>query len=130
MAERADPLPVVEPDQTYATVTARISDITLGRPSTAWWLGFMLSLAGVGLLLIAIGYLFYAGVGIWGVNTTVVWGYAIASYVWWIGIGNAGTLISAMLYLTRQDWRTSINRFAEAMTLFAAAIAGLYPILH
>ena len=60
------------------------------------------------------------GIGIWGVNTTVVWGFAIANYVWWIGIGNAGTLISAMLLLMRQKWRAAINRFAEAMTLFAA----------
>ncbi|MEW5422533.1 polysulfide reductase NrfD [Amorphus sp. 3PC139-8] len=78
----------------------------------------------------AILHLFIAGVGIWGVNTSVVWGLALTNYVWWIGIGNAGTLISSMLYLTRQDWRSSINRFAEAMTLFAALIAGLFPILH
>ena len=70
------------------------------------------------------------GIGIWGINTTVVWGFAIANYVWWIGIGNAGTLISSLLLLTRQTWRASINRFAEAMTLFAVAIAGLFPIIH
>ena len=74
--------------------------------------------------------LFTRGVGIWGVNTSVVWGYAIANYVWWIGIGNAGTLISSLLLLTRQSWRASISRFAEAMTLFAVAIAGLFPIFH
>ena len=73
---------------------------------------------------------FARGIGIWGVNTTVVWGFAIADYVWWIGIGNAGTLISAMLLLMRQQWRASTNRFAEAMTLFAASIAGLFPIIH
>ena len=73
---------------------------------------------------------FTRGIGIWGVNTTVVWGFAIANYVWWIGIGNAGTLISAMLLLMRQKWRASTNRFAEAMTLFAAAIAGIFPIIH
>ena len=70
------------------------------------------------------------GTGIWGINSTIVWGVAIANYVWWIGIGNAGTLISAMLLLTRQQWRSSINRFAEAMTLFAVAIAGIMPIIH
>ena len=75
----------------------------------------------------AIVWLFYEGIGIWGINTTVVWGFAIANYVWWIGIGNAGTLISAMLLLTRQKWRASINRFAEAMTLFAVSIAGIMP---
>ena len=78
----------------------------------------------------SIGWLFYKGIGIWGVNSTVVWGVAIANYVWWIGIGNAGTLISSMLLLTRQQWRGSINRFAEAMTLFAVAIAGIMPIMH
>ncbi len=71
-----------------------------------------------------------SGIGIWGINSTIVWGVAIANYVWWIGIGNAGTLISAMLLLTRQPWRGSINRFAEAMTLFAVAIAGIMPIIH
>ena len=71
-----------------------------------------------------------SGIGIWGINSTIVWGVAIANYVWWIGIGNAGTLISAMLLLTRQPWRSSINRFAEAMTLFAVAIAGIMPIIH
>ena len=70
------------------------------------------------------------GVGVFGNNTTVVWGFPIANYVWWIGIGNAGTLISALLLLTRQPWRSSINRFAEAMTLFAASIAGVFPIFH
>ena len=73
--------------------------------------------------------LFTRGVGIWGINTSVVWGYAIANYVWWIGIGNAGTLISSLLLLTRQSWRASISRFAEAMTLFAVAIAGPVPDL-
>ena len=75
-------------------------------------------------------WLFINGIGIWGINSTVVWGFAIADYVWWIGIGNAGTLISSMLLLTRQKWRASTNRFAEAMTLFAATIAGLFPIMH
>nr|WP_282572221.1 quinol:electron acceptor oxidoreductase subunit ActD [Roseomonas acroporae] len=76
------------------------------------------------------GWLFVEGIGIWGVNTSVVWGFAIANYVWWIGIGNAGTFISAALLLLRQPWRAAINRFAEVMTLFAGAIAGLFPIMH
>ena len=74
--------------------------------------------------------LFYDGVGMWGINTTNVWGFAIANYVWWIGIGNAGTLISSLLLITRQAWRASINRFAEAMTLFSVSIAGIFPIIH
>lgn len=96
----------------------------------AWWIGFAISSALTAVFLVCITWLFIKGVGIWGVNTTVVWGYAIANYVWWIGIGNAGTLISSMLLLMRQGWRASTNRFAEAMTLFAATIAGLFPIMH
>jgi Ni/Fe-hydrogenase subunit HybB-like protein len=96
----------------------------------AWWVGFAASLTLTAGFLIAVFLVFWRGIGIWGVNTTVVWGFAIADYVWWIGIGNAGTLISAMLLLMRQKWRASTNRFAEAMTLFAASIAGLFPIIH
>jgi Ni/Fe-hydrogenase subunit HybB-like protein len=122
--------PILRPDQTYDSIGRHIGDIVL-RPATgAWWVGFGLSSLGVLLFVGAVVYLFSAGVGIWGINTSVVWGFDIINYVWWIGIGNAGTLISAMLYLTRQPWRTSINRFAEAMTLFAASIAGLFPLLH
>src|SRR5437899_10164154 len=80
--------------------------------------------------LYAIGYLCLRGVGIWGVNIPVGWGFAIVNFVWWIGIGHAGTLISAILLLLRQEWRNSINRFAEAMTLFAVACAGMFPVLH
>lgn len=126
----AEPSSILGPHETYASIGRHIGDLVL-RPATgAWWLGFGLSFLGVLLFVGAAIYLFDAGVGIWGVNTQVVWGFAIINYVWWIGIGNAGTLISALLYLTRQQWRTSINRFAEAMTLFAAGIAGLFPILH
>ena len=80
--------------------------------------------------VVAILVLFTNGIGVWGVNSTVVWGYAIASYVWWIAIGSGGTLISSMLLITRQRWRASANRFAETMTIFAVSIAGLFPILH
>jgi molybdopterin-containing oxidoreductase family membrane subunit len=82
------------------------------------------------LFLFAVTWLFIKGVGIWGINVPVMWGFAIVNFVWWVGIGHAGTLISAILLLLRQEWRTSINRFAEAMTLFAVAQAGLFPILH
>ena len=82
------------------------------------------------LLLFAVTYLLVKGVGIWGINIPVGWGFAIVNFVWWIGIGHAGTLISAILLLLRQQWRTSINRFAEAMTLFAVACAGMFPLLH
>jgi len=96
----------------------------------AWWIAFAIATALTLLMAVAISWLFATGVGIFGYNSTVVWGFPLANYVWWIGIGNAGTLISSMLLLMRQRWRASINRFAEAMTLFAAAIAGVFPILH
>src|SRR5579885_4423 len=85
----------------------------------AWWIAFAVSLALTTVMAVTVVWLFTQGIGIFGVNTTVVWGFPIANYVWWIGIGNAGTLISALLLLTRQPWRAAINRFAEAMTLFS-----------
>src|SRR5206468_926765 len=98
--------------------------------SRRWLFGFMLSFTLVMVLLYALAKLVIVGVGIWGVNWPVGWGFAITNFVWWIGIGHAGTLISAILLLLRQEWRTSINRFAEAMTLFAVACAGVFPLLH
>src|SRR5205814_4653204 len=95
-----------------------------------WWVGFALSFLLVMVLFFSIAYLLVRGVGIWGINVPVAWGFAIINFVWWIGIGHAGTLISAILLLLHQKWRTSINRFAEAMTLFAVACAGLFPLLH
>ncbi|CCD98331.1 NrfD/PsrC family molybdoenzyme membrane anchor subunit [Bradyrhizobium sp. STM 3809] len=111
-------------------VTQAVADPVFTSFGRTWWLALLASLPFAIWLFCAIGWLFYQGIGIWGINSTIVWGVAIANYVWWIGIGNAGTLISAMLLLTRQKWRASINRFAEAMTLFAVAIAGLMPIIH
>ena len=96
----------------------------------AWWIGVAVSSVLTAAFFIAVFVVLTRGIGVWGVNTTVVWGFAIADYVWWIGIGNAGTLISSMLLLMRQKWRASTNRFAEAMTLFAATIAGIFPIIH
>jgi molybdopterin-containing oxidoreductase family membrane subunit len=123
--------PVLEPGHSFASVTDKISSIVLSRGAPLWWLiGFALAFALAMLLLYSVTYLFVRGIGIWGVNIPVGWGFAIINFVWWIGIGHAGTLISAVLLLLRQEWRTSINRFAEAMTLFAVACAGLYPILH
>ena len=115
----------------YASVSDKIADIVLRRPTHwIWGVGFLVTAAGVAALFGAMVYLFVEGVGIWGIDIPVAWGFAIANFVWWIGIGHAGTFISAILLLLRQKWRTSINRFAEAMTLFAAGIAGLFPILH
>jgi Ni/Fe-hydrogenase subunit HybB-like protein len=122
---------VIGPGHTFGSVTDKISAIVLtGRTPAGWLIGFGLSFLLVMTLLFAVTYLFLAGIGIWGVNVPIAWGFAIVNFVWWIGIGHAGTLISAILLLLRQRWRTSINRFAEAMTLFAVACAGLFPILH
>jgi molybdopterin-containing oxidoreductase family membrane subunit len=123
--------PVIGPGHTYASVTDKISAIVLARRTPLFWLlGFFFSFLLVLVLLASLGYLFAKGVGIWGINQPVGWGFDIINFVWWIGIGHAGTLISAILLLLRQEWRTSINRFAEAMTLFAVACAGLFPIIH
>ena len=119
------------PSQDYARVSDRISALVLRRgTSRGWLIGFGICFVLTLGLFIAITYLFAAGVGIWGIDIPVAWGFAITNFVWWVGIGHAGTLISAILLLFRQHWRTSINRFAEAMTLFAVAMAGLFPILH
>jgi molybdopterin-containing oxidoreductase family membrane subunit len=122
---------IIGPGYTYASVTDKISAIVLtGRTPRGWLIGFAASFLLVMLLFYSIAYLLVVGVGIWGVNIPVAWGFAIINFVWWIGIGHAGTLISAVLLLLRQEWRTSINRFAEAMTLFAVACAGIYPLIH
>src|SRR5215212_499966 len=113
------PAPTLEPGHTFASVTDHISSIVLRRRMPiGWMIGMGLSLIGVMILTAAIGKLLLVGVGIWGINHPVGWGMDILNFVWWIGIGHAGTLISAILLLLRQEWRTSINRFAEAMTLF------------
>ena len=126
-----DEPPVIGPGQTFDSVTDTITDIVLKRPIGLGWLAGLA--VGMGLLAIlgmAVTYLFLRGVGIWGIEIPVAWGFAIINFVWWIGIGHAGTLISAILLLFKQTWRNSINRFAEAMTLFAVACAGMFPLLH
>src|SRR5207302_3182257 len=95
-----------------------------------WYLGFGTAFLFTILLLVSLAYLSVKGIGIWGNNQPVGWAFDITNFVWWIGIGHAGTLISAILLLLRQSWRTSINRFAEAMTLFAVACAGIFPLFH
>jgi Ni/Fe-hydrogenase subunit HybB-like protein len=123
--------PVLEPGHTYSTVTDHISAIVLaGEQPRSWYLGFAASAALLMLFFYTTTFLLAVGIGVWGNNVPVAWAFDIINFVWWIGIGHAGTLISAVLLLFRQQWRTSINRFAEAMTLFAVACAGLYPILH
>lgn len=123
--------PVIGPGHTFATVTDKISSVVLrGKTPRAWWAGFALSFLLLMMLLYSIAAVLLVGVGLFGINIPVAWGFDIVNFVWWIGIGHAGTLISAVLLLLHQEWRTSINRFAEAMTLFAVACAGIYPLLH
>ncbi|MEX1024855.1 MAG: NrfD/PsrC family molybdoenzyme membrane anchor subunit [Planctomycetota bacterium] len=122
---------MIAPGHTNATVTEQIAKIVLRRDTArGWYVGLAISFLGVMLLFASIGWLLLRGIGVWGLNVPVAWGFAIINFVWWVGIGHAGTLISAILLLFRQEWRTSINRFAEAMTLFAVACAGLFPLLH
>ncbi|HWU36550.1 MAG TPA: NrfD/PsrC family molybdoenzyme membrane anchor subunit [Candidatus Acidoferrum sp.] len=123
--------PVIGPGHSYASITDKISDIVLTRPTPkSWYLAFGVGFIFVMVLLVTATSLFSIGVGLFGINIPVGWGFDIINFVWWIGIGHAGTLISAILLLMRQKWRQSINRFAEAMTLFAVACAGMFPILH
>src|SRR5213595_941190 len=124
------PTNLLAPGQTYETVNKTIAEIPLSRAPMSWRFGFFVAFLLLMMFLVAITWLFAKGVGIWGVNIPVAWGFAIGNFVWWVGIGHACTFISAVLLLLRQRWRTSINRFAEAMTLFAAGMAGLFPILH
>jgi Ni/Fe-hydrogenase subunit HybB-like protein len=122
---------VMEPGHGFTSVTEKITQIVL-RPGIlpGWLYGFMIAFALMSMFLFAVTVLVAKGTGIWGVNVPVGWGFAIVNFVWWIGIGHAGTLISAILLLFRQRWRMSIARFAEAMTLFAVACAGMFPVLH
>jgi molybdopterin-containing oxidoreductase family membrane subunit len=129
-SSRASRLPLVAPGHTSATVTDQISSVVLAKTPKWWFPAFALAFALLNLFLVSVGWLFLKGIGIWGINIPVAWGWDIVNFVWWVGIGHAGTLISAVLLLLRQEWRTSINRFAEAMTIFAVACAGQYPILH
>ena len=113
------------------SVTDTVSTIALHRRfGRLWWCAMLVSLLLALLLLAGIVWLLYRGVGIWGLNIPVAWSFAIANYVWWIAIGMGGTFISGALYLCRQEWRTSINRYAEAMTVFAVSVSGLFPIFH
>src|SRR3989475_264904 len=123
--------PVIAPGHTFGSVTDKISAIVLTRRTPiGWWLSFGAAFLLTLLLFVSLTYLVLTGIGIWGNNIPVGWAFDITNFVWWIGIGHAGTLISAILLLLKQTWRTSINRFAEAMTLFAVACAGIFPLFH
>ena len=122
------PLLVETPD--FHEVTDIISKPTESRIQLPWAILFLMSLSLLAVMFGMIGYLFWEGTGVWGVMVPVAWGWAIVNFVWWIGIGHAGTLISAILFLFRQKWRTAINRFSEAMTIFAVMCAGIFPVIH
>ncbi len=123
--------PLIDPRHTTETVTEKITaNILTDRTPGFWFVGFAVGFTLLMTLTVAIIWLFARGTGIWGVNIPAGWGFAIINFVWWIGIGHAGTLISAILFLLHQKWRTSINRYAEAMTLFAVACAGIFPLIH
>src|SRR5690606_37774909 len=122
----AERVSVLKPGETYASATDQISALVLTEPTRRTWVLFFVTSAALAVVyLYGITAVFAIGVGLMGINIPVAWGWPLVNVVWWIGIGHAGTLISAILLLLRQPWRTSINRFAEAMTIFAAGIAGM-----
>src|SRR5512138_1440221 len=125
------PAELIGPKETYQGVSDQVADIPLKHPhQKLWFVGFTVAFTLFLVFCGAVSYLLYRGVGIWGINIPVAWGFAITNFVWWIGIGHAGTFISAILLLLFQKWRTTINRFTEAMTLFAVICAGMFPLLH
>jgi Ni/Fe-hydrogenase subunit HybB-like protein len=132
MADVCSPLrmPLIAGHKNLATVTEDVCRPMLRPPSRLWWAGFAFSFSLLMLGVAAVSYQIATGVGTWGLNTTVGWAFDITNFVFWVGIGHAGTLISAILFLFRQKWRTSVNRSAEAMTLFAVMCAGIFPIIH
>jgi Ni/Fe-hydrogenase subunit HybB-like protein len=121
---------LVKGNHDFKDITSMVTDVNLRPTPKGWYIAFGISNLLLLLLLVSIAYLFWEGVGIWGLNQPVGWGWAIINFVWWVGIGHAGTLISAILFLFRQGWRTAINRFAEAMTIFAVMCAGIFPAIH
>src|SRR6056297_2211923 len=121
---------LVKGNHDFKSLTALITDINMRPTPKGWYIAFGISNILLFVLLFSIGYLIWEGTGIWGLNAPAGWGWAIINFVWWVGIGHAGTLISAILFLFRQDWRTAINRFAEAMTIFAVMCAGIFPAIH
>jgi Ni/Fe-hydrogenase subunit HybB-like protein len=122
--------PLVLNNRSLGWISDQIAGIIEGKTPTWWWVTMLISLPVMLMCFTMIGYLISTGVGVWGLNSPIAWGWAIVNFVFWIGIGHAGTLISAVLFLLRQKWRTSINRAAEAMTIFAVMCAGIFPMIH
>jgi molybdopterin-containing oxidoreductase family membrane subunit len=126
-----EPAPLIEPGHTLASISDKIGGVVLsGRTPLTWFIVVSIGFMIMGMLGMAVTWLLIKGTGIWGVNIPIGWGFAIINFVWWIGIGHAGTLISAILLLFKQQWRMSISRFAEAMTIFAVACAAIFPVFH
>jgi Ni/Fe-hydrogenase subunit HybB-like protein len=128
--EGVDLEPLVQGSHDFHSITEKVCEINERKTPRAWYIAFVCSLMVLGMLGSMIAYLFYFGTGVWGLQNPVNWGFAIVNFVFWVGIGHAGTLISAVLFLFRQSWRTAINRWAEAMTIFAVMCAGLFPGIH
>ncbi|MEE8348674.1 MAG: NrfD/PsrC family molybdoenzyme membrane anchor subunit [Acidobacteriota bacterium] len=122
--------PLIGGHKSLGDVTDDVARPLERRATGLWWMAFLTALTVLGIGVIAVSYQIYTGIGTWGLNRTVGWGFDITNFVFWVGIGHAGTLISAILFVFRQRWRTSINRSAEAMTLFAVMCAGLFPLIH
>ncbi len=122
--------PIIEGDKSLGQITDDVARTIERGPTRLWWFAFMLSFSVMVVGIVAVSYQIKVGIGTWGLNKTVGWAFDITNFVFWVGIGHAGTLISAILFLFRQRWRTSINRSAEAMTVFAVICAGIFPIIH
>jgi Ni/Fe-hydrogenase subunit HybB-like protein len=122
--------PLVQNQRGIGWISDSIAGVIEGKTPAWWWAAFVPSVTLLALLGAMLSYLVATGTGVWGVTHPVMWGWAIINFVWWIGIGHAGTLISAILFLLRQKWRTGVNRAAEAMTIFAVMCAGIYPLFH
>ena len=123
--------PFLAPGNTFTSITNKITGIVLTRRTPlAWFIGFFIGFLLLQSLMVSLVWILLKGVGVWGINQPIGWGFAIINFVWWIGIGHAGTLISAILLLFRQQWRMSISRAAEAMTVFAVMCAAIFPVFH
>ena len=122
--------PLIKGERGCGQVSDEITSILNRKAGKGWWLAFALSSSLLLLGVVAVLYTFIEGIGVWGLNKTVGWGFDITNFVFWVGIGHAGTLISAILFLFREKWRTSVNRAAETMTIFAIICAGLFPLIH
>jgi Ni/Fe-hydrogenase subunit HybB-like protein len=122
--------PLIEGGKSYHQITEDICSPTERTPSVAWIIAFIVAVSGLALYVFCVGWTVWVGIGSWNLNRTIGWGWDITNFVWWVGIGHAGTLISAILLLFRQKWRTGVNRAAEAMTIFAVICAGQFPLIH